>query len=375
MRHGRYIPSAFVPAWWLPGPHAQTLWSNLFRRLPQIELTRERLELPDGDFLDLDWHGCAGRGLVVILHGLEGSSGSHYARGLMHALGRCDLASVVLHFRGCSGEPNRLVRGYHGGDTADFAYLLRLLRARHPGLPLAAVGYSLGGNVLLNWLGRNGAAAGLNVAAAVSVPFDLAAAARHLERRGGRLYQRVLVRRMCRSMARKRRAGLFELPIDLERLRTFYEFDDRITAPLHGYAGADDYYARASCRQHLAGIEVPTLILHSRDDPFLPAHAIPQPAELGPAVEFELTARGGHVGFIAGRWPGRAVYYLEQRIAHYFHARLSPEENTPASDCRWLSQRSGAWTLKPASCAVTSSQGETSSPARRRKDARHKSPM
>jgi predicted alpha/beta-fold hydrolase len=307
---------AFRPAWWLPGPHAQTLWPVLCRRRPRLSLRRERLELPDGDFLDLDWTAGERGPIVLVLHGLEGSSDSHYARGLLATLVRHGWRGVVMHFRGCGGQPNRLARGYCAGDTADMAYVVDWLRRRAPDAPLAAVGYSLGGNVLLKWLSEAGADIPLRAAVAVSTPFVLDSTARRLQQGFSRLYQFHLLhalKRGYRAKFRHRSDGPVALAA-LATIRDFYAFDDRITAPLHGYAGVHDYYARASCRPGLRHIQVPTLILHALDDPFMRPEAIPETGELSPSVRLELSPRGGHVGFVAGRWPWRAHYWLERRI-------------------------------------------------------------
>jgi predicted alpha/beta-fold hydrolase len=324
----RYPLSPFKPAWWCRQAHLQTLWPYLFRRRPRVALRRERLELPDGDFLDLDWSINDSQGpIVLVLHGLEGSSESKYALGTLNAAAARGWRAAVLNFRGCSGEPNRLARSYHSGETGDIAYVVELLKKREPHTALAVVGYSLGGNALLKWLGEARERAPIEAAAAVSPPFLLAECAWRMERGFSRLYQSRLVRLLKGSVSRKRRQ--LELPltaVELARLRTFREFDDCVTAPLHGFAGVDDYYARSSSRQYLRHIAVPTLILHSRDDPFMTEAAVPTEAELSPAVEFDLQARGGHVGFVAGRWPWRAHYWLEQRIPAFLSRYL------PATD-------------------------------------------
>ncbi|MBK7542192.1 MAG: hydrolase [Candidatus Competibacteraceae bacterium] len=306
----------FQPAWWLPGPHAQTLWPVLCRRRPRPPLRRERLELPDGDFLDLAWTAGERGPIVLVVHGLEGSSDSHYARGLLAAIDQRGWRGAFMHFRGCGGRPNRLARSYCAGDTADIAYVANALRQREPATALAGVGYSLGGNALLKWLGEARTDPPLRAAVAVSVPFLLDAAARRLGSGFSRLYQRHLLgalKRGYRAKFRRRSDG----PVGLDQLnglQDFYAFDDQVTAPLHGYAGVGDYYARASCRQYLRQIQVPTLILHARDDPFMTADAIPDATELSARVRLELTPGGGHVGFVGGCWPWRADYWLERRI-------------------------------------------------------------
>ncbi len=325
-------PADYYPAWWLPGPHAQTLWPVLCRRRPRLPLRRERLELPDGDFLDLDWLP-SGRGpIVLILHGLEGSSASHYALGLLVAIARRGWRAVVMHFRGRGGQPNRLARSYCAADTADIGHVATWLRQSEPAAPLAAIGYSLGGNALLKWLGETGADNPLHAAAAVSVPFMLDTTARRLRQGFSRLYQAHLLRALKKSYRDKfRHRPDAPVPLDeLGTLRDFYAFDDRITAPLHGYAGVHDYYARASCRPYLRRVRVPTLILHALDDPFMRRDAVPDASELSSWVRLELSTQGGHVGFVAGRWPWRAEYWLEQRIPEFLAARWGESGVGPA---------------------------------------------
>ncbi len=315
---GSIVESEFVPAWWLKGPHSQTLWPVLLGRRPKLRLERERIELPDGDFIDIDWSGRGDR-LALILHGLEGSSQSHYARGLLGALAGRGYRAGVVHFRGCSGPLNRLARNYHSGDTADLAYVVARMLERRGGELLSLVGFSLGGNVLLKWLAETGAAAPVDAAVAVSVPFSLADVAARLERGGSRLYQWRLVLALKRKMRRK--MGSRPLPPGVRNFaadRTFHQFDDHVTAPLHGFDGADDYYRRASCLPLLKHVRRPTLIIHALDDPFMTPAVVPEATDLSPRIRLELSARGGHVGFVAGTLPGRARYWLEDRIPNYF---------------------------------------------------------
>ncbi len=308
----------FKPAWWISSPHAQSIWAALLRRLPRLPLTRERLELPDGDFLDLDWTPLARGPLVIVFHGLEGSSHSRYAMGTLEAIKRHGWQGAIMYFRGCSGEINRLARSYHSGDTGDMRFLFQYLKHRHPGQVLAAIGFSLGGNALLKYLGEAGNASLLSAAAAVSVPFELDRAARQLETGSSRIYQWYLIRQL---RAKAKAKGLAP-PGELKRLRTFRQFDDRITAPLHGFEGVDDYYRRASCRQYLRGITVPTLIVHAKDDPFLPPEAIPSPEEVSKTVRLEISQRGGHVGFVSGKTPLCPRFWLESRILHFLNQAL-----------------------------------------------------
>ena len=319
---GTVTPGDFTPAWWLPGPHLQTIWPALIRRPRPVRITRERFELPDGDFVDLDWAGESGP-IIVILHGLQGSSRSLYARGLLGVFRQHGWRGVVMHFRGCSGEPNRLPRTYHSGETSDVGHVVRGLRARHPSTPLAAVGFSLGGNVLLKWLAERGGAAEIAAAVAVSVPFLLAGAANRLEHGFSRAYKRSLIADLRRAVLRKfrYRPGLLDLKA-VRREWSFRGFDDRVTAPLHGFRDAEHYYNVASCRQYLRDIARPTLIVHALDDPFMTRSVVPEPAELAPSIRLELSEAGGHVGFVGGRAPWAARYWLEERIPHFFAGPL-----------------------------------------------------
>jgi uncharacterized protein len=315
--------SQFRAPWWLRFPHLQTVFAPLFRRGPAVALRRQRLELDDGDFLDLDW-GPGNRGpLVLLLHGLEGSSHSPYARGMLGALHARGWRGVVMHFRGCSGEPNRLARSYHSGDTADLSRVLDHIHANADASALAIVGYSLGGNVLLKWLGERGAGAGVDAAAAVSVPFVLSLAADRLAHGVSRVYQRRLIGELQSKLDRK--FAHRDCPIDLRGARasrTFWDFDDRVTAPLHGFEDVHDYYTRSSSRQYVPRIRVPTLILHARDDPFMTPDVLPSRDELPAAVKLEVSARGGHVGFVHGSRPWRPRYWLEERIPAFLNDHL-----------------------------------------------------
>ncbi|MFP4080785.1 MAG: hydrolase [Ectothiorhodospira sp.] len=313
------VEGDFQPTRWLPGAHLQTIVPALLRPRVQLPLRRERLELPDGDFLDLDWAPPAEGPVILLLHGLEGSSRSPYAAGLMRCLHQSGFQGLTLHFRGCSGEPNRLARSYYAGDTGDIRHVVEVLKRRLPDRPLGAVGVSLGGNALLKWLGECGEATPLTAAAALSVPFDLDDAARRMEQGASRLYQRYLLTRLKRALARKARR--MPLPVDpaaARRAHTFRTFDDAVTAPLHGFTGVDDYYARCSCRPYLQGIRTPTLILHARNDPFMTPRVIPTMPELSGTVRLELTDVGGHAGFVEG-W-GR--YWHERRIPAWFDAMI-----------------------------------------------------
>ena len=316
---------------WPPGAHAHTIYAALLAPRPHVRYRRERWETPDGDFIDIDWVENQDRGLriedraetplVVLFHGLEGSSRSHYALALMAAVLRRGWRGCVAHFRGCSGEPNRLPRAYHSGDSAEIDWILRRLKARVP--TLHAVGMSLGGNALLKWLGETGADARPVVenAAAVSAPVDLMAAGNALDQG----FNLVYVHHFLATMKSKALAKLARYPglFDAARVRaasTLREFDDAVTAPLHGFAGVDDYWTRASARPWLAAVGVPTLMINARDDPFLPCGALPAPQNVSPSVILEQPGNGGHAAFVSGPFPG-SLRWLPRRILDFLGAQ------------------------------------------------------
>lgn len=321
--------SEFEPAWWLRNAHAQTVWATIMRPTIQLALQPERLEMPDGDFIDLVWDSTNAheqhKPIVVILHGLSGSVNSPYARGLITVLSRAGWRPVFMHFRGSSGEPNRLARYYHSGDTHDVAYVVNHLQQKNPSVPIAAVGVSLGGNVILKWLGQTGANNPLLTAVAVSVPFELNLATQAMNSGFSKIYQYRLLRELRKDIEKKFKSQNLPCPFDLERLskvKNFHEFDDLVTAPLHHFADANDYYLQSSSRQYLHAISKPTLIIHAEDDPFMPKTVIPAAAELSSSTLLELSQQGGHVGFVAGNKIGKAEYWLEKRIPEYLSVFL-----------------------------------------------------
>ena len=311
---------------WLRPAHAQTIGGKLFRSTPALELRRERLELADGDFVDLDFApGESDWPLVVVMHGLEGSATRRYMLQLYAALARRRIAAVGLNFRSCSGEPNRTARFYHSGETEDLRSVLAHLRARYPERPFGGAGFSLGGNVLLKYLGETGEGAEISAAVAVSVPYDLAAGAEMLERRPmGRFYSWYFIRMLRPKVARVRAVVAPHCDIEtVMRARTLRQFDDAFTAPLHGFADAADYYAKSSSGAYVERIRVPTLLIHAEDDPFLPASRLPRAAAAAnPNVETAFSAHGGHVGFIAGK-PWRPHYWAEEKAAEFLSTRLA----------------------------------------------------
>ncbi len=314
--------ASYRPPWWLPGGHLQTIHASLAaqpRAVPHYR--RTRWESPDGDFVDIDWiDGAATAPLLILFHGLEGGSRSHYARALMHAASVRGWRGAVAHFRGCSGEPNRLPRAYHSGDTTEAAWLLARFHEAAGAAPLLAVGVSLGGNVLLKWAGEQGEAACRVIAAAVAVspPVDLRSCGEKLALGFNRVYTRMFLSTMKAKGEEK--AARFPGSFDLEAMRrssTLREYDDVVTAPLHGYIDCDDYWSRASSRPFLRGIRVPTLLLSARNDPFLGAECFPGREHVSDRVTLEYTRHGGHVGFVGGRFPG-LLDWLPGRIIRHF---------------------------------------------------------
>ncbi len=312
--------------YWLPTSHAQTIVPALFARLPDVAYQRERWDTPDGDFIDLDWLAYPdsvapsdGAPLFVLFHGLEGSSHSHYARVLMAAAQACGWHGVVPHFRSCGGEMNVLPRFYHLADSAEVDWILRRLARVRFG-PIVAIGVSLGGNVLLHWLGERGgdAAALVAAAAAISTPLDVHAGGHALSHG---FFSMLYTLNFLRSLKRKallkleQYPGLFDQHAMLAA-RTMHDFDDAVTAPLHGFKNADDYWTCATTRPILSAIAVPTLLLNARNDPFLPAAALPGPSDVSRVVELDQPQQGGHVGFMSGPFPGH-LDWLAQRVLGY----------------------------------------------------------
>jgi len=311
---------------WLPSGHAQTIYPALCLRRRAFGYRRERWSTPDEDFIELDWLEAPAAvepsPLVALFHGLEGSSASHYAVGLLDAVRRIGWRGVVVHFRGCGGEPNLLARAYHSGDSAEIDWILRRLRTAHPHGPLFACGVSLGGNALLKWLGEQGgdAARTVDAACTVCVPYDLAATGDHLARGLNRVYtHHFLVSLKAKSLAKLERfPGLYDAAA-VRRAATLREFDDAVTAPLHGFADADDYWRRSACLPWLAAIRVPTLAVSARNDPFVPLAALPRPGDVSRSVTLEIAPGGGHCGFVTGPLPGR-IDWLPQRLLAFLAA-------------------------------------------------------
>lgn len=316
----RSITSTFKPAWWLPSPHLQTLWPTFFRQRPQLSLKSERVELSDGDFIDLSWYPRPNSPIVLFIHGLEGNLNSHYARSSLKALHNAGFSAVFMHLRGCSKEVNRLPSSYHSGRTADLQAVLNHLQDTHRP-PSAAIGISLGGNLLLKYLGETGHLSGLNAAIAVSIPFQLQDCATKLEQGFSRIYGCYLLNKLKTSFRRKFKQLENPLDINLQNIKTLYQFDDAITAPLNAFKDAPDYYQQNSSGQFLRDIQTPTLIIHAKDDPFMQATTVPTEDMLSDSITLELTEHGGHVGFVSGNAPWLTEYWLERRMISWLQEK------------------------------------------------------
>lgn len=329
------MKTPFKPAWWLKNRHFQTLYPALFRKIPAPLLRRERLVTPDDDFIDIDWCGEGDSPLIILLHGLTGSSKSIYIQGLQHILLANNFRSVALNFRGCSGEPNNSARCYHSGETQDIDFLYQTLRQREPETPLGAIGFSLGGNVLLKWLGEKQKSLTLFAAIAVSVPLVLSVCATKLDDGFSKIYRQNLLRELklyiveksqhLTKIGRENDAKKIKALGDLSKITSFWEYDEKVVAKLHGFQNAHDYYAKSSSRQFLKTISVPTLLIQSLDDPFMTTEVIPTLDELSDFVQLEITKNGGHVGFVTGKNPFKPIYWLEQRIPEFLNFTKNTE--------------------------------------------------
>jgi len=318
-------PRPYTAPAWLPGGHAQTIWPAFLRR-PVVALRRERVEIGDGDFWDFDWlntPATPGAPLIVLFHGLEGSAQSHYSAALFARLAELGYRGVVPHFRGCGGEPNRLPRAYHSGDYEEVGAMLAAIRARiEPGVVVYAIGVSLGGSALLNWLGRveGEASRTLDAAAAVSAPLDLMAAGRAIAEGLNVIYTRYFLRDLKpKALAMAQRfPGMLD-GARVRAVRTMWDFDDVVTAPLHGFAGTADYWTRGSSKPWLRSISVPTLVLNAANDPFIPAASLPPVRDVAASVVLEQPAEGGHAGFVTGPLPGTLGWLPDRLLSFFLH--------------------------------------------------------
>ena len=309
----------------ISNPHLQTLVSrlgSLFSNTDTSGFHSEDFQLDDGDFLELVWteapQNRENKPLVLVFHGLEGSIESPYASSLLNTIKAQGWLGLLMHFRGCGQKINKLDRSYHSGDTDDIRYIIKKIKQQYHNVPLFAVGYSLGGNALLKYLAEAGNASALTAAVAVSVPFQLNLGADRLDQGFSKFYQWYLLRSLRQKMQRKFKQR--QAPFDISNktiYKNFWSFDDAVTAPLHGFETAENYYKTCSSRQYLGRIQTQTLIIHAMDDPFLPPQAIPESEELSDTIHFELTSAGGHVGFIEGGHLLDCNFWLNRRIPEY----------------------------------------------------------
>lgn len=324
------VQSEFKPAWWLPGPHLQTIWPSLFRREVSIERTEALLTLPDGDEIRLHWVAEGDGPIVMILHGLAGSSDSKYVAGLQLLAKQKGWRSVAVNFRGCGDFPNHRARSYHSGETTDVRFAFQTIQERFPDAKFAVVGYSLGGNVLLKWLGETQTKA-FTVAAAASVPLLLADCATQMDQGFSKIYRDRLIRDLLEnlddkikhleSIGRKTDARFLRSLNKVSNRPSFWEIDEKITAPLHGFKSAKEYYEKSSSRQFLKQIQVPTLLLQAANDPFMTAGVLPEDDELSDQMTLEVSPSGGHVGFVSTKGI-RPIYWMERRIVAYLADHL-----------------------------------------------------
>ena len=328
----------YSPAWWIPGGHLQTLWGKLFRRQSPAPTVLERWDTPDGDFLEVHrLLANPGAPRVLLLHGLEGTIRSHYAQGLLNEAARRGWGADFLIFRSCGSEMNRTRRFYHSGETTDTSFVLERILREFPDSPLALAGVSLGGNVLLKFLGERATdlPPQLRAAAAISVPFDLSRSSKRINRGLSRLYQRFFLNSLRRKAQQKAVRFPDLAPASrIAGLRTLEDFDNVITGPLHGFRSAQDYYERSSSLPWLKRIRLTTLLLSAVDDPMLPREVLDEVREVArqnPALHLEFVERGGHAGFIAGSVPWRPFYYAERRVGDFFAEQFARVSATKPS--------------------------------------------
>ena len=321
------IKSNFRAAWWLANPHLQTISAKWLRRKEKLATLTETLELPDGDFIDLAWTQLPDvkntKPIIVILHGLEGSVESHYVKGMLATIQQRGWIGLLMHFRGCSGRANRLATAYHSGDTQDITYLANSLKERFDLCPLFLLGYSLGGNVVSRYLALHPNNP-FTAASIVCAPLHLASCSQRINKGLSKFYQKYLLNMLKHNTQQKITAKLITdiCPTALSKINTMWDFDHIITAPLNGFASADDYYQQSSGLFVLHHIQQPCLIIHATDDPFLHHQAITFNHILPENVIVEVSERGGHVGFISGKNPFNPIYWLERRIPHFIEQHL-----------------------------------------------------
>lgn len=330
-------PSHYVSPWWLPSGHLQTIYPAKCTAKPAVNYRRERWTTPDNDFIDVDFvDGLPDQPIVVLFHGLEGSSDSHYARALMHAVSLRGWTGIVPHFRSCSGEMNLAPRFYFSGDSVELSWMMQKIQQHQATIHashLFATGVSLGGNTLLKWLGEHPQSSGVDAACAISAPIDMAASGRALGKSRNQIYAKVFLKTMQKKAIEKwhQFPDLFDLEAILAA-KDIYTFDNLITAPLHGFMNVEDYWYHASSKHVLMNITVPTWILNAQNDPFMPKVCLPK--EAAPSVTLSFPKHGGHVGFPTGPFPGHISWLPEQMLA--FLSQAIPDHSniiTPDTCC------------------------------------------
>lgn len=325
------MSASFIPMKGFSNPHFQTTLPSLLNSFRKADFVHRRFALDDGDFLDLAWKQLPDddrRPIIILFHGLEGSVYSPYAFRMMEALDKKGFNSVVMHFRGCFGEQNRLARAYHSGETEDAKAFMAHLANRFPDRPLGAIGYSLGGNMLMKLQGELGDASPLFAAVSVSAPFRLEQTADHINRGASRFYQWLLMRSLKANLLKKFARHDYAKIIGLKKeevsvMKSFWEYDDRFTGPIHGFRNAEEYYTRSSAQQYLKRITTPALIIHAEDDPFMPPTVLPERSALAANIVMEMSRHGGHVGFVGGTLL-RPSYWLEERVPRFFLTIMAP---------------------------------------------------
>jgi predicted alpha/beta-fold hydrolase len=326
-----FTQSQFTPAWWLRNAHCQTIIAKWLRSKQQLTTSTETIELPDGDFIDLAWTDKPKenetRPLVVVLHGLEGSVNSHYAKGMLTAIKNKEWLGVLMHFRGCSGRINRKGHSYHSGYTDDISFLSKFLKHKYPQLPMTIIGFSLGGNVLARYLAEEPNNP-YQAATIICAPLHLASCSKRINQGFSRIYQKYLVGMLKDSIKDKMSSNLLSAPLaqklslKLDEIKTIWQFDQQVTAPINGFDSAEDYYHQASGRFILNKIEQPCLIIHSNDDPFLCDKNTRDIISIPNNICFEVSKKGGHVGFISGKNPLKPNFWLEQRVPNFLESYL-----------------------------------------------------
>lgn len=333
VRYGEIVESDFRPPWWAKNRHVQTIFPRFIQKRAKLVYRKEKLPLPDGDFVNLIWAGDVQKssGLIAMFHGLEGSIRSHYTNDMAANFVKQGYAVVLMHFRGCGGEQNTTPRAYHSGETEDAWYFLNWLEHKFPETRKVAMGFSLGANMLLKLLSEQPKQRIIKAAMAVSTPFNLALCANSITQGFSKVYQAYLLKSMVNNLLIKMRnmdyGKLLKVTeFQIKQFKSFREFDEHITAPLHGFEGADDYYQKCSAQNFLKAIATPTLVVHAKDDPFMHSSIVPDVKTLSPKVCLELSEKGGHVGFMQGT-PWRPEIWIQQRANDFFQPFIDDNGN------------------------------------------------